>query len=673
MPGVISRTRVAALFAATVLLLVVACSGADVGQEVGLPELSYEGYLASEIDPCTPIEGSGIEPCGAAPEWEDQGPPYFNLLESETPRTMESYLTGLYQTTDTGPDSWAAHLVIRGTYLPDTVRCTVQHARETPIRFSDGTSSIDNEQTSYIHCFADVRVNEYFVGTGPSKVSVMVFRYRENALPSQEDRVEEIRLMFERQILNGPQDYGYYRLDYMVAGGLPGREFILFLGPATNFTFMTFRVYAYWDLEKRSDGTVIAAHPHRDTFAGAENYATQWRPLVEMTLPDFERSVQAAHTARVALHGGRIGAAVDLPMLITDAHKLAAFHTQAGNLSHADGAPIGAPAPCGLAVTNQLATPKLMQDCIALLRGLDQLRGTATLNWSAETAIESWEGITLGRAAIPSEGGAVGQARGKPNQVTKVELANKGLTGSVPEALEKLEITTLKLSGNTLTGCIPPELGGVATNDLAQLNLLYCGPAKPSLTVGTPAETSIPLTWAAVADTSAYRVEYKAEYSVDQSTTWTEASSTIATTSYTVTGLTCGTPYRFRLSAYGSGATVAAAWSDPSVSVGAQTIRCVPEFTEESYAFRIPEWRPVGHFVMRTTATDPNGDSVTYRITSGNDDGLFTIEATTGAVLLAKTLDYETTTSYTLTVEARDGNGGVGRTTVTITVTDVAE
>ena len=56
----------------------------------------------------------------------------------------------------------------------------------------------------------------------------------------------------------------------------------------------------------------------------------------------------------------------------------------------------------------------------------------------------------------------------------------------------------------------------------------------------------------------------------------------------------------------------------------------------------------MGHFVVRTTATDPNGDRVTYRITSGNDDGLFTIKAATGAVLLAKTLDYETTASYTL-------------------------
>ena len=41
-------------------------------------------------------------------------------------------------------------------------------------------------------------------------------------------------------------------------------------------------------------------------------------------------------------------------------------------------------------------------------------------------------------------------------------------------------------------------------------------------------------------------------------------------------------------------------------------------------------------------------------------------------ILLWGSLDYETTTSYTLTVEARDGKGGVGSATVEVTVTDVA-
>ena len=51
-----------------------------------------------------------------------------------------------------------------------------------------------------------------------------------------------------------------------------------------------------------------------------------------------------------------------------------------------------------------------------------------------------------------------------------------------------------------------------------------------------------------------------------------------------------------------------------------------------------------------------------YSITAGN-----------GAITVAAALDYETTSSYTLTVQADAGNGGTASTTVNITVTDVNE
>ena len=41
--------------------------------------------------------------------------------------------------------------------------------------------------------------------------------------------------------------------------------------------------------------------------------------------------------------------------------------------------------------------------------------------------------------------------------------------------------------------------------------------------------------------------------------------------------------------------------------------------------------------------------------------------------MVRRALDYETASSYSLTVEARDGNGGKGTATVAISVTDVAE
>ena len=115
---------------------------------------------------------------------------------------------------------------------------------------------------------------------------------------------------------------------------------------------------------------------------------------------------------------------------------------------------------------------------------------------------------------------------GSPSRVTRLELANEGLDGSIPEYLGRLRLglthldlsrnsltghipaelgglsnlEALRLSGNSLTGCIPVALMSVATNDLSSLNLLYCRPPAPeNLTAGTPAETSVPLSWDAVA------------------------------------------------------------------------------------------------------------------------------------------------------------------------------
>lgn len=72
------------------------------------------------------------------------------------------------------------------------------------------------------------------------------------------------------------------------------------------------------------------------------------------------------------------------------------------------------------------------------------------------------------------------------------------------------------------------------------------------------------------------------------------------------------------------------------------------------------------------TATDAEGNSITYSITA-NDNGLFEITAG-GELSLAsgQTLDFETSTSHSITVEATDG--GLSNTaTITITVTDVDE
>ena len=233
------------------------------------------------------------------------------------------------------------------------------------------------------------------------------------------------------------------------------------------------------------------------------------------------------------------------------------------------------------AVTDTSANPGLARDCENLLVVMDTLRGTATLNWNATTTITAWDGVTVSgapsrvtRLELANEGldGSIPEYLGRLLELTHLDLSRNSLTGEIPAELGRLSnLETLRLSGNSFTGCIPLALMNVATNDLSSLNLLYCRPPAPgNLTAGTPAETGVPLSWDAVANAGTYRVEYR----LATSTEWLVDTENATTTSQTVDDLACGTDYLFRVSALGSGTVYASEWSEASDVLAAATAAC---------------------------------------------------------------------------------------------------
>ena len=71
-------------------------------------------------------------------------------------------------------------------------------------------------------------------------------------------------------------------------------------------------------------------------------------------------------------------------------------------------------------------------------------------------------------------------------------------------------------------------------------------------------------------------------------------------------------------------------------------------------------------------ASDADGDNLSsWTIVSGNDAGKFALNASTGTITTAGALDYESTTSYTLTVKVNDGSVFSATNTITINVTDI--
>ena len=118
------------------------------------------------------------------------------------------------------------------------------------------------------------------------------------------------------------------------------------------------------------------------------------------------------------------------------------------------------PAPttlnCSAGAVTDATNIGLINDCVALLTAKDTLRGTASLNWDESTPIGNWNGITLSTAT--------------PQRVSRLDLRNRGLNGTIPPELGNLSaLTRLSLQANSLSGSIPPELGSLS--NLTSLSL----------------------------------------------------------------------------------------------------------------------------------------------------------------------------------------------------------
>lgn len=90
-------------------------------------------------------------------------------------------------------------------------------------------------------------------------------------------------------------------------------------------------------------------------------------------------------------------------------------------------------------------------------------------------------------------------------------------------------------------------------------------------------------------------------------------------------------------------------------------------------AFSVNECAAAGTAVGTVTATDADAwQTINYSITAGNTGNIFAINSSTGEITVNGALDFETTPSYSLTVQAQDNAFAPknASATVTITVTD---
>ena len=528
----------------------------------------------------------------------------------------------------------------------------------------------------FLTCYVDYTVHEYILGSGPTGAETLSVSYDQRGEARSYDLYRQAHGAgeFGDEEAMTEAEYADYRsqiafsVEMVLSLVLEGRESVLFLAPMgahQAIAVEAWQVVAQWDLQTDDGGTVNAVR-----YGVSEH-----NPESSQTFTNLEDRVNtAAEDDEFA----------DERMENVD--ELDDYYEEIGaydDITPDDGEtttftpaqPPSVPSCAnGTAVTDPSVNRVLVHDCEVLLDNKDTLAGTASLDWAADSAITSWEGVTTGGTPsrvteldLPSKSltGSIPAELGTLFELTTLDLSGNSLTGEIPAELGLLEnLVELSLSGNTLTGCIPVALEDVATNDLSTLGLLYCAPPAPeSLSAGSPGEVSIPLTWDAVSNTSKYRVEYRLRGPND----WTTDDDTLTATTHTVDELVCESPYQFRVSAYGSGTTYAADWSEASGILSETTGTCVaPEFDAASYTFSVAEDAAIDDAVGTVSATDSPGDTVSYEITAGNDDDAFAINSDTGEIAVASEVDEHTASPTALTVEARDLSGGTTEATVDI-------
>ena len=194
-------------------------------------------------------------------------------------------------------------------------------------------------------------------------------------------------------------------------------------------------------------------------------------------------------------------------------------------------------------------------------------------------------------------------------------------------------------------------------------------PRSPTGLLLQAGATSITATWDAPTDVGTGPLTgYSVQYREDGVTAWTTFAQTGTGATATISSLTTNTTYDVRVAAVNNVGTSPFTDEESAEAVSDTTPAFATDTADRAVDENAAIPTDVGDVVI---ATDPNNDTLSYSITGSNPAG-FTVTAG-GQIQTGQMLDYETTNSYIITVEAQDPEGLADTIRVTITVNDVNE
>ena len=286
-----------------------------------LESLTTNSYLVATVEPCAPLPQSEVDPCARRfDEWDVRETPYIHgeLMPLEGPPTIETVLSERYFRASYS----IPHIVVRGTVIPGTTRC--READRFLLTAFHEAPYVDEHQRDT--CFSELRVNEYIVGRGPSRLTVKVGAHH------------KVDKLFD-------DSASYYEWLEGIHSVFEGSEWVVGLLVSYDAAFSAWKISDRpWDLQKREDGTLVVV----DWMARTKR---RHGPLndngFEMTLDGFRDLVRRMHRDYVESNRGRIGDFEGAPFVLNDANHefIHAYMSSAPVFSIVDATPRAAPPP----------------------------------------------------------------------------------------------------------------------------------------------------------------------------------------------------------------------------------------------------------------------------------------------------------------------------------------
>ena len=271
--------------------------------------------------------------------------------------------------------------------------------------------------------------------------------------------------------------------------------------------------------------------------------------------------------------------------------------------------------------------------------GVDRMsdtKATVELEFDGNMTTDGTFTISVGAGAIKDYDGAALTSQISVSSVTESITATT--TASLTEAtLDESEVT-ITLSGRKFERSSFDIRDAFSVSGITGVTIPWHDPDKDS-------DTQLSL-----------ELEFDGDMTQNGTLTFTVGADAIA--GYNGPDLTA----QINVTATGGTPTPTPTNSAPVFTDGTSTTRSVPENTASG--------TNIGNAVAATDAD--TGDTLTYSL-GGTDASSFSIVNTSGQLQTSAALDYETKSSYAVTVSVSDGNGGSDSITVTINVTDVNE